>query len=239
MAEDAHSLLACLATLDPDHQAPPVKIEMATGAAYIRFKGINISIDDLNVNTCNSWWYVDDFSTTKAEHDSYQHSPFLPENTPSTLPFLCYTHVIYQPPNTLAFSPGAQDAADLFYRFPVFNEMPPILAYLTVLVRDLHHGGGTYELSRDGIVWPQSGRLAIGPQRIDLLAGHAAMWRYFRSVVPTDQPLTYLWNFGDGQTSTDPETWHNYAAAGTYLVTCTVTDPSGVSMTDYMYCVVP
>ncbi len=34
---------------------------------------------------------------------------------------------------------------------------------------------------------------------------------------------TYLWHFGDGQTSTEPNPTHTYATAGTYTVTLTVT----------------
>ena len=38
--------------------------------------------------------------------------------------------------------------------------------------------------------------------------------------------LTYFWDFGDGNTSTDADTTHAYSAVGSYLVTVTVTDPS-------------
>ena len=35
-------------------------------------------------------------------------------------------------------------------------------------------------------------------------------------------PITYLWNFGDGTTSTDPNPDHVYATAGSYTATVTV-----------------
>jgi PKD repeat protein len=40
-------------------------------------------------------------------------------------------------------------------------------------------------------------------------------------------PLTYLWDFGDGQTSTLPSPAHVYASAGVYTVSLTVTDAVG------------
>lgn len=39
---------------------------------------------------------------------------------------------------------------------------------------------------------------------------------------------TYLWNFGDGQTSTEISPTHTYAASGTYTVTLTATNVCGV-----------
>ena len=47
------------------------------------------------------------------------------------------------------------------------------------------------------------------------------------------------WNFGDNQTSTEEMPSHTYAESGTYLVSCTVTDDEGVSITDWRYYVVP
>jgi PKD repeat protein len=48
---------------------------------------------------------------------------------------------------------------------------------------------------------------------------------------PDGDPLTYLWNFGDGSTSTDPNPSHVYATAGVYQATCTVTDIANASTT--------
>ncbi len=45
---------------------------------------------------------------------------------------------------------------------------------------------------------------------------------------PDKQKLTYLWDFGDGQTSSEPVVTHAYQKAGEYTVTLTVQDNSGL-----------
>lgn len=37
-------------------------------------------------------------------------------------------------------------------------------------------------------------------------------------------PLTYTWDFGDGETATGATVEHTYAAAGTYVAVVTVSD---------------
>jgi hypothetical protein len=49
----------------------------------------------------------------------------------------------------------------------------------------------------------------------------------------------YLWNFGDNNTSTAESPSHTYSGPGYYLVSCTVTDNHGVSVTDWQYLRVP
>ena len=49
------------------------------------------------------------------------------------------------------------------------------------------------------------------------------------STDPQSQPLTYAWNFGDGGTGTGVSPSHTYSVAGSYAVSLTVTDTSGVS----------
>jgi len=44
-----------------------------------------------------------------------------------------------------------------------------------------------------------------------------------------DEPFTYLWNFGDGKTSTTQNPTHQYPNGGTFQVTLTVTDARGVA----------
>ncbi|MCW5900119.1 MAG: PKD domain-containing protein [Flavobacteriales bacterium] len=47
----------------------------------------------------------------------------------------------------------------------------------------------------------------------------------------TQSPSSWLWNFGDGSTSTQQNPVHTYSASGTYDVTLTVTNPSGQATT--------
>jgi len=46
---------------------------------------------------------------------------------------------------------------------------------------------------------------------------------------PDGSIASYAWNFGDGGTSTDSVAWHPFSAAGTYVVTLTVTDDDGAT----------
>lgn len=43
--------------------------------------------------------------------------------------------------------------------------------------------------------------------------------------------VAYLWDFGDGKTSTEAKTSHKYKKAGTYVLTLTVTDDDGATAT--------
>lgn len=47
------------------------------------------------------------------------------------------------------------------------------------------------------------------------------------SLDPDSETLDYVWDFGDGHTSTDQSPTHNYAEAGHYSVCLTVTDEEG------------
>ena len=55
------------------------------------------------------------------------------------------------------------------------------------------------------------------------------------STDPEGQPLTYLWAFGDGFTSTNPDTVYTYQAEGQYTATVTVSDgQGGVSLRPFL-----
>ena len=48
---------------------------------------------------------------------------------------------------------------------------------------------------------------------------------------PENDPLTYVWNFGDGNTASTASTNHSYAAAGTYVATASIADNHNNSVT--------
>ena len=52
------------------------------------------------------------------------------------------------------------------------------------------------------------------------------LW-YAQATIMGDAPFSYLWNFGDGNTSTLQYPMHNYDTAGHYAICLTVTDANG------------
>jgi PKD repeat protein len=65
-------------------------------------------------------------------------------------------------------------------------------------------------------------------------ATSSALTAYVDATASTDADGTvagYAWNFGDGATGSGPNTAHSYAAAGTYVVSLTVTDDEGATGT--------
>lgn len=94
------------------------------------------------------------------------------------------------------------------------------------------HGNGTGGTLNDPAFDPFYAPVAVangGP-----LAGVAPLTVAFSSVGSSDPNgggLTYLWTFGDGGTSNQPNPAHQYAAAGNYTATLTVTNPAGKTAT--------
>ncbi len=58
-----------------------------------------------------------------------------------------------------------------------------------------------------------------------------SMYFYYNLINPYVQPVTWLWSFGDGTYSTDPQPIHFYQQPGTYNVLLTVTDNLGCDFT--------
>src|SRR5690606_40329721 len=51
----------------------------------------------------------------------------------------------------------------------------------------------------------------------------------FRSVCPGTNIVSYLWDFGDGQTSTEQNPEHIYTSVGEFAVRLTIEDEDGYS----------
>lgn len=131
-----------------------------------------------------TWQYEDDFSTNKAESDSYDHTPFYPIESFHPLPALCYDNDL----EMLAFEGDNQVPAFLAYAFPLdniltqvdsgtfeldvlFSDASPYLTYLS------------YQLSEDGIDWAEA---------VALVEGHNQF-----SLLPSDNPSTYIKLYGN------------------------------------------
>ena len=87
-----------------------------------------------------------------------------------------------------------------------------------------------YELyGQDGNQWP------VAVATANTSGGDIPLTVTFDSTGTTDLDgavASYLWDFGDGTTSTSPNAQHTYAIPGKYVVTLTVTDNLGVRVTD-------
>ena len=60
-------------------------------------------------------------------------------------------------------------------------------------------------------------------------ANPSSLTWYAYTYVTGVAPFTYLWDFGDGNTSTQQYPTHTYAQAGNYLICLTITDATGCS----------
>jgi len=64
------------------------------------------------------------------------------------------------------------------------------------------------------------------------IAGVAVLFNGSGSSDPEEGPLTYAWDFGDGNVGTGVNPTHTYTAAGIYNVTLAVTDDTGITDSD-------
>ena len=88
---------------------------------------------------------------------------------------------------------------------------PITLALLRCILSVACYGQGTVPVA-DFTTSPTSGGAPLTVQFTDTSAGDITRW---------------LWNFGDSLTSAHRNPTHEYATAGTYTVTLTVTGPAG------------
>jgi len=104
---------------------------------------------------------------------------------------------------------------------------------------DLHYVSlGTGEVRRLRYVGTQAPGAAAGA---DVRVGEAPLTVSFTSAgsfSPLGRPLTYLWNFGDGQGALGPSPSHAFAQPGPYTVVLTVADDLGGAGKDTLHVIV-
>ena len=99
----------------------------------------------------------------------------------------------------------------------------------TVTVTGTDSGGASSSATTSATVYAQTVANPGGPY--SGIAGVAIAMTGSASIIPSGAGSTYLWNFGDGTTSSAENPNHTYSALGTYTVTLTVTDNVGGSST--------
>ena len=104
---------------------------------------------------------------------------------------------------------------------------------VSVLLGD---GDGTFQPKSDHTVGQGSFAVAVGlidgDSRLDIATANWWDANVTVRINTVGQPLTYLWDFGDGQTSTLANPTHQYTTNGNKTVTLTVSDPLFLSDQD-------
>jgi PKD repeat protein len=75
-------------------------------------------------------------------------------------------------------------------------------------------------------------RAVIGAEPEVQFIDEAIVFTASQSVDPDGDLASFLWDFGDGNSSTQPNPQHTYGAVGSYMVTLTVTDNRGAQDVD-------
>jgi hypothetical protein len=161
--------------------------------------------------------YYDDFSTTKAETDSYQHSGI---SEPPCPDFSFYGHLCYLPDSLgnrgLAFFCGFELAcAHLHYRFPLGDEGLDITGgVVTFEIKQMPDAGGVIKHyhSYDGTSWTLADSIGgPGSYEYTLTPPPTCEWAYIRfrggGLLLDDLSVTL-----DYATATDASTWGSIKA---------------------------
>ena len=135
----------------------------------------------------NAWTYNyrDDFSTIKAEEDSYLHSIYWPRGAfPPSEPYLYHSDT-----DELGFGDYNGEAAVLGYSFPVASVQShsAVSGYLNIDIRfqdttDLVSGSFQYSLSDDGVNWSSARQLGQGSHNISLESVSGVLHIRFRGI---------------------------------------------------------
>jgi PKD repeat protein/N-acetylneuraminic acid mutarotase len=73
---------------------------------------------------------------------------------------------------------------------------------------------------------------------VDVTYTIASLEVTFDATATGEEPISYAWNFGDGNTSSDEDPVHVYDEGGCYTVTLTVQNPCGIEEWSELICVV-
>lgn len=126
--------------------------------------------------------YRDDFSTNKAEKDSYLHSIYWPQGA-----FPPSESYLYHSDTELGFGDYNGDPAVLGYYFPVgsVQSHSAVSGYMNIDIRfqdttDLVSGSLQYSLSEDGVVWTSDRHLGQGSHSISLESVSGVCYVRFR-----------------------------------------------------------
>jgi hypothetical protein len=122
----------------------------------------------------HAYEYRDDFSTNKAEEDSYLHSIYWPQGAfPPSESYLYHSDTQQQ--QELGFGDYNGEPAVLGYYFPVgsVQSHSAVSGYLNIDIRfqdttDLVSGSLVYSLSDDGVIWSSARHLGQGSHNIPL-----------------------------------------------------------------------
>jgi PKD repeat protein len=106
----------------------------------------------------------------------------------------------------------------------------PAVAFVFVLFMVGCSGGSSNGSGGGGTPAPSAPTANAGGPYAGI-AGTGVTFSSTGSSDPQGQALTYAWNFGDNATGSGVSPIHTYAAAGTFTVTLTVTDTSGLTGT--------
>lgn len=97
--------------------------------------------------------------------------------------------------------------------------------YVASLTATNAWGSSTYTATLNITAAPEAAT-AVFTQTGALVVGQTV---FFTNSSTGTEPISYLWDFGDGGTSTDTNPSHQYTAAGVYTVTLTATNDYGSS----------
>lgn len=147
-----------------------------------------------------------------------------------------------------ATDPGTIDAASLAYSWTILKNGNPYTTGTGNIINFTPDDNGIYTANltvtdKDGAVGTSTAIITAnnvaptanaGPDQSGFVTKPITLTGSATDPSPIDTTagLTYLWDFGDGSTSTAQSPTHNYTHSGTYAVTLTVTDKDGGVNTD-------